>query len=529
MDNIVKQDMVIEKESQLLSKALVDIESGQRGFVITGSESFLASYGNGKNSVHNSINSLIDLTEKSPQQQEKINVIEETYAKWLVWVDSVIQTRRDEGKDAASILVESSDGRKLIVQLNEEIGLFSGHETAQTMARIDKLNDQVLTARIVTSILSLGALFLAIFFGFTLSRNLRRNVKRISQSILEIASAGGDLTKRIEIKTQDELADLAKDTNTLIDGIADLVKQVSLLAENVSASSQELYASSEQTATTILSIAETSSEVAIATENTTNQMSVSVGKMHQLSKVANGLHEMAVSVKSASDEMKGAASMGGKYVMASGEKMESIEKVITENTELIEALGKKSLEINHIISTITDISNQTNLLALNAAIEAARAGEHGKGFAVVANEVRKLAEQSQNAAQEVTKIVTSIQSEVSEIIDRNVYGVEEVQSGVQIAYDTSTSLKTIIEKIDDTVAVINNMGTQIDTSLHLSGEVSVSFDALATIAMQTASNTETTAAAAEEGSAAMDQVTNSASELSKQSEELRRLVGNFKI
>lgn len=73
------------------------------------------------------------------------------------------------------------------------------------------------------------------------------------------------------------------------------------------------------------------------------------------------------------------------------------------------------------------------------------------------------------------------------------------------------------------------MGTQIDTSLHLSDEVSSSFDALATIAMQTASNTETTAAAAEEGSAAMDQVTNSASELSKQSEELRRLVGNFKI
>lgn len=529
MDTIVKHDMAVANETQQLAKALVDIESGQRGFIITGSESFLASYGNGKNTVHNSINHLKELSGGDKKNIQELESINKTYGKWLEWVDLAIMTRRDEGKEAATAKVESSDGRKLIVQLNEALKAYSEEEMNRTSARMDNLNDQVNIARILTSILSFAALFMAVFFGLSLSRNLRRNARTISKSILDIANAGGDLTQRIKVKSHDELGGLANDTNTLIDGIADLVKQVAHLAENVSASSQELFASSEQTSATIQAIAQTSNEVATATENTTSQMGVSVTKMHQLSETAKNLNEMAMSVRSASSEMKNAALDGEKFVKLSEEKMETIEKVISENTELIDALGKKSLEINQIIGTITEISNQTNLLALNAAIEAARAGEHGKGFAVVASEVRKLAAQSQRAAEDVKLIVTSIQSEVKEIITMNLNGVKEVQSGVDISHDTSSSLGKIIERIEDTISVINGMVTQIENARHLSEDVSVSFDALDAIANQTAINTESTAAAAEEGSAAMLQVTHSAAELSKQSEELRKIIANFKI
>lgn len=529
LDSILKRDMAIERESQLFARSISDIESGERGFVITGAESFLAPYGNGKSMVDKNFENIEEMIKDNPSRLKEWKSIEDTYGKWLKSIDRVIETRRNDGKDAASAMVESADGRQLNVQLNEALRIFDEKLQKQTIATIERLNQQVMLARIATSILSGAALILALFYGLSLSMNIRRNVKRISDSILEIANAGGDLTKRINITTKDELAKLADDTNQLIEGISGLVKQVSLLAENVSASSQELFASSEQTSKTILSIAETTGEVAAAADNTNDQMTESADRMNQLTNLASQLYDQASMMKNVSGEMKAAANSGEEYVQLSGKKMQSIEKVISENTKSIEALGKKSLEINHIINSITDISNQTNLLALNAAIEAARAGEHGKGFAVVADEVRKLAEQSQKAAQEVTNIVTVIQSDVSQIISQNLLGVDEVQAGVKTAGDTSSSLSQIIGKIDDTVSVINEMSSQIDTALRLSKDVSASFNAVTSISLETASHTEMTAAAAEEGSAAMEQVTNAASELSRQAEELRQLVGNFKF
>ncbi|HYK73544.1 MAG TPA: methyl-accepting chemotaxis protein [Pseudoneobacillus sp.] len=527
--NLVERDLVVHTEIQKLMKSFVDIETGERGFVITGSESLLASYGNGKNAVDNQLNLLKDFTKGDKKQENELANIRSTYNEWLKWIDSVIQARRDLGKDEAAKMVETSEGRKLMNELQAHVDNFVNEEKQNTENRIDKLNQFVTIAETGTIVLSAAALLLAIFFGFTLSRNIRRSTRKISQSILEIANAGGDLTKRIHVKSKDELAGLAADTNTLIEGIAGLVKQVSLLAENVSASSQELFASAEETSKTIASIAVTTNEVAAGSDHTTSQMAVSDEKMKHLNQTATQLHKYASTVQMASNEMKMAANVGSEYIELSGQKMKTIEKTIAENTVLIEALGEKSSEINHMINTITDIANQTNLLALNAAIEAARAGEHGKGFAVVADEVRKLAEGSQNAAKEVTNIVTMIHEEIEKIILKNSNGVEEVQAGVKTMNDTSQSLNQIIFNINDTASVISTMGEQINQVLELSNDVSASFKEVTSIAALTASNTESTAAAAEEGTAAMEQVTASAAELSKQSEQLREVVGNFKF
>jgi methyl-accepting chemotaxis protein len=526
---LIEYDMQVDTKVKDLSKVLNDIEIGEQGFVITGATGFLAPYGNGKNQVENHFKDLESLLKDDREQLDKLDKIEKQYQYWIQFVDRVIDTRKDDGLEKAATLVESGTGKKYLDGIRSYVDMIVVDQQKDLNERIDSLNQQVILSKIATISLSAFAVLLAVFFGFILSKNIKTNVRKISHSILEIANAGGDLTKRIKVKSKDELAGLASDTNQLIEGIAVLVKEVSEMAENVSASSQQLLASAEETSRTITSIAETSSEIAAGTDQTTMKMSNSFDKMNSLEEAARFLFDQAELVKQTSNDMRNVAEKGGKSVQASSTKMMNIEETMANTSQTVEALGKRSSQITTIIGTITEIAEQTNLLALNAAIEAARAGEHGRGFAVVADEVRKLAEQSQKAAKGVTEIVHSIQEEVNVIIKQNSEGVKEVIAGVEITNETNASLEDILNQTNKTTVVVNEMVDHIQATLNLSQEVASSFAQVNEIAAATAANTESTAAASEEGSAAMEEVTASASELSQQAEKLKELVSSFKI
>ncbi|MCA1063072.1 methyl-accepting chemotaxis protein [Rossellomorea aquimaris] len=529
INTLITYDMQVDTKVKDLSKVLNEIEIGEQGFVITGATGFLAPYQNGKRSVENHIEELNTLLQGNQEQLDKLDKIEAQYGFWIQFVDRVIDTRKDKGLEKAATLVESGTGKKYLDGIRSYVDMIVIDQEKDLNDRIDSLNQQVYLSKIITIGLSAFAVILAVFFGIILSHTIKTNTKKISRSILEIANAGGDLTKRIHVKSKDELADLAADTNQLIAGIAILVKQVSEMAENVSASSQELLASAEETSRTITSIAETSTEIAAGSDQTTSRMSESLSKMNSLEEAARFLFDQAELVKVTAHDMRVVAEKGGKTVQASSSKMLSIEETMSNTSETVEALGQRSSQITTIIGTITDIAEQTNLLALNAAIEAARAGEHGRGFAVVADEVRKLAEQSRQAAKGVTEIVHSIQEEVDVIIKQNSDGVKEVIAGVEITNETNTSLEDILNQTTKTTVVVEEMVGHIQETLNLSQEVATSFALVNEIAEATASNTETTAAASEEGSAAMEQVTASASELSQQAEKLKELISSFKI
>ena len=529
INTLITYDMKVDTKLKDLSKVLNDIEIGEQGFVITGATGFLAPYQNGKREVEGKIEDLNTLLKDDPDQLDKMDKIQAQYGFWMQFVDRVIETRKDKGLEKAASLVETGVGKKYLDGIRSYVDMIVVDQQKDLNNRIDSLTQQVYMSKIVTIGLSAFAVLLAVFFGIILSHTIKTNTKKISRSILEIANAGGDLTKRIHVKSKDELADLASDTNQLIGGIATLVKQVSEMAENVSASSQELLASAEETSRTITSIAETSSEIAAGSDQTTHRMSSSLEKMNSLEEAARFLFNQAELVRQTARDMRVVAEKGGKTVQASSSKMMSIEETMSNTSETVEALGQRSTQITTIIGTITDIAEQTNLLALNAAIEAARAGEHGRGFAVVADEVRKLAEQSRQAAKGVTEIVHSIQEEVNIIIKQNSDGVKEVIAGVEITNETNTSLEDILTQTTKTTVVVDEMVDHIQETLNLSQEVAASFAHVNEIAEATASNTETTAAASEEGSAAMEQVTASASELSQQAEKLKELISSFKI
>lgn len=529
IDYLIHHDLEINSSTQDLSRILLSMETSQRGFVITGLTDFIYPFENGKNEIPTILEQLRSLLKGNDSQLAKLSSIEEAFNNWVTYSDNLVNTRTTVGLDEAAIIVEAGEGTQYMNSIQTDVELIVADQQKNQQSRINDLNGQVSLFKIVTISLTLFAILLSIFFALSLTRGLKLNLNKISTSILEIANAGGNLTKRIQINSKDELADLANDTNQLIDGISTLVQQVSQMAQNVTATTRHLLTSTEETTTVINSIANASSEIASGSEKTETKMKISFEIMQSLEKAAISLSEQAETVKTNSIKMQQVAQNGGVSVKASSEKMLSIEETMSNTNKTVEALGKKSNEITSIISTITDIAEQTNLLALNAAIEAARAGEQGKGFAVVAAEVRRLAEQSQDAARGVKQIISSIQDEVKVIINQNDEGVKEVISGVELTKQTNSSFEDIVKQTQMTTTVVNAMVDYIQQTMNLSKEVSEAFNQVIEISSTNATHTETTAAASQQGSAAMQEIAASTSMLSKQADDLMKVIGNFKI
>ncbi|BAQ11655.1 methyl-accepting chemotaxis protein [Bacillus sp. OxB-1] len=234
--------------------------------------------------------------------------------------------------------------------------------------------------------------------------------------------AVGDLTHRLNIRSNDELGHMSRDLNGLI-------RIVKGTGSQVASSAEQLNASADQTAQAAQRVAETTESVskgAMQQIDSTREATETVGRM---SGTLNKLFADSDAVPRSSEEAVQKAKQGEKAVVSAITQMETIEDTVNTSEDMMEKLGKRSSEIGQIVDTIVAISNQTNLLPLNASIEAARAGEHGKGFAVVASEVKKLAEQSQQAAGHIGDLIKEIQTDTELTITSIKSGTREVKKG----------------------------------------------------------------------------------------------------
>ncbi len=209
--------------------------------------------------------------------------------------------------------------------------------------------------------------------------------------------------------------------------------------------------------------------------------------------------------------------------------MQAINRSVSQSAEVVSKLGESSKQIGEIVDVISGIAGQTNLLALNAAIEAARAGEQGRGFAVVADEVRKLAEQSHEAAQKIAHIVREIQTETTSVVTVMQQGTVDVARGSDVIISTGerfTAIVNLVEHLNSEIQEISAASEQLSAS---SEEVVKSVDSVKHLAGETAANTQTISAAAEEQSASMEEIAASSQALSSLADELQMVVRRFKI
>ena len=223
------------------------------------------------------------------------------------------------------------------------------------------------------------------------------------------------------------------------------------------------------------------------------------------------------------------AAVGLDAIKKSVNQMSNIEKTVTESATVITKLGEQSKNIGQIVDTIANIAGQTNLLALNAAIEAARAGEHGKGFAVVADEVRKLAEQSNEAAKKISIMIDEIQHDTTMAVSAMNTGKDEVKIGSNVAKAAGESFNEITNEIEDISYQIKDISNIMKNLVNDNKKIVADYKSIDVTTKNVAIQTENISAAAEEQVAVMDEVMKATQDLAKLAIELQEMSKKFKV
>ncbi|RYY43128.1 MAG: methyl-accepting chemotaxis protein [Chitinophagaceae bacterium] len=289
------------------------------------------------------------------------------------------------------------------------------------------------------ALLVVMALIVSLSLSFFLTKAVISPIKKLNDALQDTK----DLTVRVKINRKDEIGQLADKFNNYIEQLSKTIQQIALSASDLSKDSKQLSYSTEQTgkaaeqvATSIQVVAEGGTKLVSHVETANRAVS---NIIQAVGRVVSNTRELLLYTEQV-DKISGDCL---RTVQRATKQMESIQVSVGTSSNSIKALGEQSVQISRIVETITTIASQTNLLALNAAIEAARAGEQGKGFAVVAEEVRKLAEESAQAAYQIGDIVKSIQGLTQESIRSMNHGTQEVSEGVSIIRETEKSLASL--------------------------------------------------------------------------------------
>ena len=209
--------------------------------------------------------------------------------------------------------------------------------------------------------------------------------------------------------------------------------------------------------------------------------------------------------------------------------MGRVQDSVQSAADLVDKLGNRSKVIGNIVDTITEITGQTNLLALNAAIEAARAGEAGRGFAVVADEVRKLAEQSQEAAEKISGLVTVIQSETMDAVSSMADGRNQVDEGTHLVQDMSAVFQSIEQLVVDTATQMESMAKSVDEAANNAAAAAEQEKQMRAHSVKVNEEMQSVSAASEEQSASAEEVAAASESLNKLAVELNDSIKEFKF
>lgn len=516
-----------------------DVQSGERGYVITGLESYLEPYNEAVARLDDEVKQTRKLMRDDPEQRGRIDVIEPLITNLVALASQTIELRKRAGFEAAQHEMLTDESKKLVDDLRQRIREMQAVERASLTERSEAASR---AARLTTRVIFVGTLVVFVVLlaaNFMITRDiavplaeitrvaeriahgdigvefssdgrtdevgmLAQAFQRMSRSLKVLAGratqiAGGDLTVRLKPQSADDVLGnafltMSESLRTIISEFVEAVNVLASAASEIMASTAQLASSAAETATAV-------TETTATVEEVKQTSQVSSQKARTVSDEAQNAAEVAQS--------------GKRSVNETIDGMNSIRQQMGGIAESILSLSAQSREIGEIIATVDDLAAQSKLLAVNASIEAAKAGDEGKGFSVVAQEVKSLAEQSKQATMRVRGILSEIQKATSKAVLATEQGSKAVESGVQQSEAAGESIGALAESISEAAQAATQIAATSQQQFVGMDQVALAMESIKSAATQTVASTK--------------QAESAAQQLHDLGQRLKQLVERFKV
>lgn len=516
----VPRTMALQKAQDDFHEGLSDL----RGYVAYSDPKYATETMNLLTKSHAAVLTVTNATGavESKQAGEKLQA---TMVDYMEDIKQIIVLKKENDPNYMTVLTEARKKTEIVNQLFAEAIATQDNALHQ---RVNQLNERQSMIFMFVTVASVIGIILIVTLLIWYSRQLARRIGSLRNDISALSQL--DLSQKDVYATRnDEIGDMAEALINMKHVLQDIVRSLRGNSDTLAAASEELSSSVEEQLQVSESIAQTITEVAAGADRNTNHINEITSLIQEVSAGAEEISASASQVNNVTQEAVNDANQGMGLIHKLVTQNDTIETSMVDITRVSESLVQGSDDIQQIVTTIRAIAGQTNLLALNAAIEAARAGEAGRGFAVVAEEVRKLAEQSAAATNNIEEIIAKMTADIQFSVDVVTKANDEVVAGKRATDETEQGFQAIIDKLSQVKTGIEQISSSIEENAHGMQAMVNNVQNISTVAEETSASTQMVAASAQEQSASFHEVNASSESLAQMASELNEITVRFKV
>lgn len=520
------------RQAQILMKnfnyLLAGLSNDERGFLVTGDSEYLQEIDKKKQEAENILQTIPSLN-KDQDLKEKLKAVQNSLTAYMTAHENMVDSYKAGQVDTAK-KIHFEQQRSIRKQtLYPAIGQLTQYVDKDVQNRQEQLSQQRQMMLQVQLIVTGLVILFIIVLGYILIRSIMRPLILLNEQIIQLASGKGDLTKKLEIQSQNEFATVVMSFNNFLQTLRQLIGRVQEDAALVLHSAHTFAATSQEIAAGGQAISAHMQQLAKQANMQEDRSQMSAAAIEQTVASLQTVAESSQSVAQAAQAATASSHTGTELMDATVGQMRRIHESVDYTAQCVGILEAHSKQITEITQAIRDIAEQTNLLALNASIEAARAGESGRGFAVVANEVKKLAEQASESANDISRLIANVQQDTQNVVRSIRITREAANKGVDLTKETSINFESIRAEMDHIHQTVANISLSLAEMNNGATNVAASIQDIAVASSEVSFISDEIAAASNQQVQTLKIGDQAVYSLQQQIEELQQMISQFKV